>query len=222
MASDDVRKTLIVAIVVTAVIAVLAGAGGAWLARAAEVRGLEERLASAERRLAEIAEGAGALDSDDTSGAADAGEPTATQPPATDSGPEEPAAAGTGERVPAIVTRVRTAGGTHYVELDYIQFLTGADAAAAAAARGDESPPPNDYYIVNENPRLREFPIQAGIDVQVVYASGGASTPEGLTVSLADWAAAMPGPLGEYYRVPFYWVTVTDGTVSALEQQYLP
>jgi len=223
MVAGDARKTLIVAIVVTAVIAVLVGAGGAWLARAAEIRDLEERLASAERRLAEIAESAGALAGTDDSQETTPAEPAEAEP-ADEEIDAEPGAEAEAEsgRVPAIVTDVRTTGGVHYVTLDYIQFLTGDEAAAAAAARGDESPPPNGYYIVNENPRLREFPVRNGIAVHVVYAPSGGSVPEGLTVPLADWVAAMPGPSGAYYRIPFYWVTLTDGTVTALEQQYLP
>ena len=38
-------------------------------------------------------------------------------------------------------------------------LLTGNAADAASAAHGGESPVPNDYYIQNDNPRLREVVI---------------------------------------------------------------
>ncbi|MDP2300591.1 MAG: hypothetical protein U1E08_00465 [Coriobacteriia bacterium] len=213
MESGPRRQTLALAIVLTAIIALLVGAAGAWLARSIEVDDLEARLETAERRLAEIAEADDASNGDTPDVAPD---DTGTEEPATPTPP------GATERVPAIVVGVRTAGGTHHVTLDYIQFLTGDAAAAAATAAGEESPPPNDYFIVNENPRLREFAIDAAASVTVVVNPDGTSVPEGQDMPLDEWVAAVSGPDADYYTMNFYWVTITDDIVTAIEQQYLP
>ena len=50
-------------------------------------------------------------------------------------------------------------GGTFYLRFDRAVLLTGKAADAASAAHGGESPVPNDYYIQNDNPRLRDLAI---------------------------------------------------------------
>jgi hypothetical protein len=221
MASAPSRSAFVLALVLTAVIALLAGAGSAWLFRSSEIDDLTQRLETAERRLAEIAEGEDALPEDEAA-------PEDETPPddAAEPGTAEPGsggAAGPTERVPALVTSVRTSGGTHYVTLDYIQFLTGAEAAAAAAAAGEESPPPNDYFILNENPRLREYPVRSGIAVSVVFNADGTSNPEGRNLTLDDWiTGTAAGGSTSQYVANFYWVSVTGGTVTELTQQYVP
>jgi hypothetical protein len=220
MASGPTRQTLVLAVVLTALLALLVGAGGAWLARTAEIDDLKARLATAERRLAEIAEAEAALEPE-AEGETSAGETPATN---DDDGAAatSPGSAGPTERVPAIVTDARTSGSTHYVTLDYIQFLTGDEAAAAATAAGEESPPPNDYFIVNANPRLREYPVESGVVVSVVSNPDGTSVPEGRDMTLADWVTALGGTSADYYKMNFYWVDIVEGTVTGLEQQYLP
>lgn len=145
--------------------------------------------------------------------APDAG--TATDPAATGA-PASP------ERVPALVASVRDEGGAVMLTVDYIQFLTGTEAAAAAADRGDESPPPNDYYIVNDNARLREFRVQDGIAVMTVVRDDGGSDPGGHALPLADWVERLSGPTGDAFRSSFYWLTISGDTITTIEQQYLP
>jgi hypothetical protein len=229
MASAPERKRLILAVAITAIIALLVGAGGVWLARSAEVADLESRLADANRRLAEIAETGEAIAGDNDAnagGADDEADPGSDESPDVSvGGDEEPATetpVGESEEVAAIVTGVRTSGGTHYVTLDYIQFLTGDAAAAAAEARGDESPPPNDYYIVNENPRLREFALPPSATVRVIHGDDASLIVEGRSITVAEWVALATGSDRAVHRSNFYWVTVEDGTITSLEQQYLP
>lgn len=149
---------------------------------------------------------------------------TSTPPPEGATGAEDPgnAPSPSAERVPAIVVSAEVDDGTVYLEVDYIQFLTGDEAAAAAAARGDESPPPNDYYIVNENARLRRFAVQDGISVNVVVNDDGTSEPGGRTMPLSDWILRLEGPTAEAFMSGFYWLTVSGETITTIEQQYLP
>ena len=64
----------------------------------------------------------------------------------------------TGKRF-GYIKKIETKGGKVYVTMDQAEFLTGKAAADAATAHGDESPPPNDYYIVNDNSKLRTYPV---------------------------------------------------------------
>lgn len=117
---------------------------------------------------------------------------------------------------------IRTLPGTMVFDLAY--FLTGDEANEAAEEHGDETPVPNDYYIVNDNPRLRTLVVSRNI-----------------RILLLDWKnccdqffPADPGrfqdsfalddyPPGNYKgRFSQYWLTVRDGVVTAIEEQYLP
>ncbi len=213
--SRNISRALAVGI---ALVALVVGALIGWLVLSPTIHDLESRLAAAEARLAELS-----ADETPTVPGGGSAEPTATPgngdstPPAGDT--EEPPVT---ETTPAFVTGVRTTGGITYVTLDYIQFLTGDEAAAAAEAHGDESPPPNDYYIVNDNPQLREFPVDENIDVQVVFSAEGYSEPGGLRIPFAEWLDGVTGSLELYYLTNYYTVTVTDGVITELDQQYLP
>lgn len=139
-----------------------------------------------------------------------------------DTGPADAVTPAPSERVPAFVESVRTEAGATILTVDYIQFLTGDEAAAAASDRGDESPPPNDYYIVNDNTRLREFTVQDGISVITVVNDDGTSDPGGHALTLDEWVTRLSGPNGDAFRSSFYWLTVSGDTITTIEQQYLP
>lgn len=148
--------------------------------------------------------------------------PTATVSPAATVSTPAVTTPGVVERQPAIVTSTRAAAAIRYLTVDYIQFLTGAEAERAAAARGDEVT--NDYYIINDNPRLREFPVREGLRVRVVVRDDPDEpvVPEGYDLALADWLTAITGPRSDFFLANFYWITITDGTITGIEQQYLP
>jgi hypothetical protein len=107
--------------------------------------------------------------------------------------------------------------------VDYAQMLTGAEAAAAATAAGDESPPPNDYYIVNQNPKLRTFPADAGMTVRMTSTAEG-TQPEGYDMPFGQWYDAFSGMSGSFpaIRDVPYWITIENGTIVMIEEQYLP
>jgi len=211
---DPVTKTTLW-VVVAVVLALAVGALAGWFARSGEVQDLEDRIAASEEESA----------TDEPAAPAEP-ETAPVEPPAEEEPAEEdeepvdvPVAA---ERVPAIITAVDTSGSTVRLEVDYIQFLTGDEAADAATAHGDESPPPNDYYIVNDNPALREFPVQEGISVVTVVNDDGTSDPAGHTLTLDEWVDRITGPNADAFRSSFYWITVSEATITTIEQQYLP
>lgn len=123
-------------------------------------------------------------------------------------------------RHPVHLTGLDAGGGT--VTFDLIQFLTGDEATEAyhREVPDDPGPPPNDYWIVNDNPRLRELPVAADAAVTVL-----ADGFEPRAITLAELPAHLAGDLSpepeRIWHNPF-WLTVEGGTVTALEEQYLP
>ena len=89
--------------------------------------------------------------------------------------------------------------------------------------RGDESPPPNDYYIVNDNKLRRKLPVKPGTRVTLTTNPDGTSDPTGHEVTFESWASEFAAPVPRTgLRASPYWITVKDGTVIKIEQQYLP
>jgi len=102
-------------------------------------------------------------------------------------------------------------------------FLTGADANQAAADRGLETPVPNDYFIVNDNPKLRLAPLEGVYSVKYLPEGSGLSTP------VKAHEAQFLGWMGESVQTDFppkdtswWWITIANGSVTKIEQQYLP
>ncbi len=119
---------------------------------------------------------------------------------------------------------VTVSGGTYTVVADYAQFLTGAAAAASASAHGDESPPPNDYYIANDNKKVRRLPVKSGIQVTLTALDDGTSDPEGYKVSLSKWFGYYAAPTEDTGGITDgpYWITIADGVITKIEEQYTP
>jgi hypothetical protein len=103
---------------------------------------------------------------------------------------------------------------------DLAYLLTGDAANQAAADHGDETPVPNDYYIVNDNPRLRTMPVSPTVQIDPIDWT---NCCEPTSVPYADWAASLTHPTDALLgtQVP-YWITVTDGQIVTIEEQYLP
>lgn len=121
------------------------------------------------------------------------------------------------------IESLKPADGRWIAGVDYAQFLMGAEAAAAAEAAGEESPPPNDYFIVNESEKVRTWPIAADVTVTV------ATWPEhfdasGYPVDFAAWRAMYAGTDDSFPRANevWYWITLSDGVITAIDEQYLP
>lgn len=113
-------------------------------------------------------------------------------------------------------------GAMPVLTLDYAQMLSGDEAAAAAAEHGDESPPPNDYYIVNDNTRLRELPADSRITVTVTSMDEGVD-PGGYDMAFGQWFDVLVGmSASDFVKDRPYWITIEGGKIVAIEEQYLP
>lgn len=95
-------------------------------------------------------------------------------------------------------------------------WFSGEEAYQAAEEDGlDPVEVPNDYYVRDQNPALRE--LSWDTDALVLhYPTGDPSDTEELTV--AAWGEVLDAG-GVYLNV---WLTVQDGTVTAVDEQWVP
>jgi hypothetical protein len=90
---------------------------------------------------------------------------------------------------------------------------------------------PNDYYIVNENPQLRELAMDPAspIVLNACFVDGECVTQ--VRVTIDQWMALLEGDtpdgLGDGFQwygqaaLP-YWLIVDGETIIGIEEQYLP
>ena len=120
------------------------------------------------------------------------------------------------------------------VTADYATFLTGEEATAAAredGVIGADDTVPNDFYIRNDNPALRELPVSEATPVvlQTCFVDGPCVRQTAVTVE--QWASLLaeqaPGGLPQGWQwygggaLP-YWLTLHDGAIVHISEQYLP
>lgn len=110
------------------------------------------------------------------------------------------------------------------VSADYAQFLTGAAAIQASKKDGNETPPPNDYYIVNVNPRVRLLPVHPNASVKLTTKPGEGAVAEGYASDVKMLANYFSADVDEWagFRADGYWLTIENGLVVAIEEQYTP
>jgi hypothetical protein len=101
------------------------------------------------------------------------------------------------------------------ISFDLACFFSGDAAVVAAAEDGAESPPPNDYYVRNQNETLRQLDIAATVPV-TWYPTGD---PQDIAAGeFSEW-------IGHLSQEEFWlaiWVTITDGEVSEIVEQWVP
>jgi hypothetical protein len=110
--------------------------------------------------------------------------------------------------------------GTIYLRFDRAILLTGKAADDASAAHGGESPAPNDYYIQNDNPRLRDLVIldqPTVIGSQQLTGRPGAN-PSNLKSLLTFVHEGGP----QVAATPFHLRYNANGHVIRVQEQYLP
>jgi hypothetical protein len=115
------------------------------------------------------------------------------------------------------------------VSADYVQWFVGEEANIAAREDGvipEDETVSNDYYIRNDNPQIRELNLSpvAPIVLQACMDEGACVTTVGVTVD--QWSELVGGgePDGwAWYggSLP-YWLTVRDGEIIQVVEQYLP
>jgi hypothetical protein len=212
------KKTLLIAL---GIVLALAAAGAAWA-----VLGGDGTESVSEGESISTADATGSVDAqsgDTTITASEATKTLSSEPEGGDldipydSGAFPPVI----DQMTGAVVGVSGSGGSYTLSVDFVEFLAGEEAAAAAKEHGDAAPD-SGLYIVNDNPKLREYPIQADITVRVTTKPDGTVSQVGEVLALKDWASALNGSAKAAYTSGTYIVTITNGTVTALEQLYLP
>ena len=102
--------------------------------------------------------------------------------------------------------------------VDVVQFLTGEAAEKAAQEDGEEA---FDYYVRNQNAKLRtlSFTATVKITVNTLTASESGSSSKDTVITLAKLQSFFAK--GQAQKRLFY-VTLTGGAVTAITEQYLP
>lgn len=123
---------------------------------------------------------------------------------------------GVNETAFGYVQSVQKKGDSFQLTIDYAQLLTGNEAVIAAREDGEIPPDQDyiddDYYIRNENSKLRTFPIAPDANI-VLLLSGDPESTETLTP--AEYASSVNDEVGVH-------ITVINGAVTKIEQQYFP
>ena len=115
--------------------------------------------------------------------------------------------------------------GSRRLILDPVQLLVGAEANAAAVADGLINPGDtldNDYYVRNRGGRL--YPYDASSNVTVTESTYPVSNPIGQPIAWPNFLLLWHGTGTElrHVRAIPYWLFVSGGEVTAIEEQYLP
>jgi hypothetical protein len=114
-------------------------------------------------------------------------------------------------RHPVLLETIDAGRGT--VTFDLVQYFRDEEAASEAAKDHQESPPPNDTYMRNVNPRLRTLPVRSDAAVSANQLAG---SNQDVPVSLARLGSLAPAGSG------VFWITVRDGQIVRISQQWSP
>jgi pyruvate/2-oxoglutarate dehydrogenase complex dihydrolipoamide acyltransferase (E2) component len=110
--------------------------------------------------------------------------------------------------------------GTIYLRFDRAVLLTGKAADDASAAHGGESPVPNDYFIQNDNPRLREVVILDQAKVIGSQQLTGSPGPNPSSLKALLTFVHNGGP--QVTATPFHLRYNANGHVIRIQEQYMP
>lgn len=148
-----------------------------------------------------------------------------TAPPSSESPTPEPSSELEDGRHFGFIRTVDPEGSTLVLDLAY--FLTGEEANQASEEHGGENPVPNDYYIVNDNPKLRTLALSP--DLEIALLDWDHCCDQTFLADLDHFATAIAA--GDFTTIDGriyygtlspYWLTVEDGVVTKIEEQYLP
>jgi hypothetical protein len=108
--------------------------------------------------------------------------------------------------------------------IDIEQWFTDQEAIDAAVDDGvieQGEIIPNGYYIRNENPRWRTIKIDPATGVTLkTYPFADPSQPT--TITLREFGALFTSYEGRLLPMSPYWITVENGTIVAIEEQFIP
>ena len=113
------------------------------------------------------------------------------------------------------------------IEFDLAYFLSGKEADRAyQEATGDTGPVPNDHFVVNDNPMLRTLPLAPGLRLRLLDWNHCCETFFNGELALFGQAIEEQGDVTDgdliYRGQSQWWITVANGSVTEIEEQYSP
>jgi len=148
--------------------------------------------------------------------------------PASKEEPTGQAITGT-EKAMGYIKTVYENGGKRYLDIDYVQWLTGDEATKAMGEDGKcpvniyPDPSyciPNGFYVRNQNPKIRTFEISK--DVQISRATAFDYSPTGVkSISYEEFKNLFALKDSYFRNIPFH-IEVVNGLVIKITEQYIP
>ena len=113
------------------------------------------------------------------------------------------------------------------IEFDLAYFLSGEEANQAyQEATGDTGPVPNDHFVVNDNALLRTLTLAPDVSLRLLDWNRCCETFFDGDLSLFAEAIEQQGDVTDgdliYRGLSQWWITVRDGVVTQIEEQYSP
>lgn len=106
--------------------------------------------------------------------------------------------------------------------MDLAEFFTGEEADRARAEDGYPGED-LDYYVRNVNPKLRTFLLDHSADITLAtWDRHNIPVEKPVEVDTFIRIFTRPKPWEQNVLSNGYWITVTDGIVTKLEEQYVP
>lgn len=130
------------------------------------------------------------------------------------------------QTVKPLQMNLKQAGNSYSLDADYVQMLTGKAAIIAAQKNGDadsvfndqgkfiELEVPNDYYIVNNNPKLRRLIISPTVVLKMEKETIPSSSPKIPVYPIQR--------LNKVYKDGLFELTIIGDTVVEIKEVYLP
>jgi hypothetical protein len=128
---------------------------------------------------------------------------------------------GDGEHVGYIFSLQEMDDSSYSLGFDLAYLLTGDEAVAAATAAGVELD--TDYYVQNDNPRVRSLTMAPDVVTTVVGEGDACCDP--VEISLAEFEERIHPTLDQGTDVrkgPLVRITVEDALVTRIDEVYLP
>jgi hypothetical protein len=137
-----------------------------------------------------------------------------------------PADASSNDKQMGFITSIDKNGEQYSMNIDYANMLNGNEAkqqmiADKVCTTIDTCDLPNGYYIANVNPKIRTFPISPSVTIDVSTSHQSISLENVMdkqTITLDQLRTLINA---EEYQVP-WWITISDGFITHISQQYLP
>jgi len=211
------RTVKLVAIALLFVVAVGGAAALAYFAQQRRIEQLTAELGSQRTELDALTEKYDARVAQAKAEDATATPTSNTTPAGAPADAEQPKPEPTTSRQFAFVRKTTQKDDKVSLVVDFAQYLTGSAAEKAAAEAGDETPPPNDYYISNTNPKLRTF----GVADDARFVMAGADPADTETMTADEFYKAIKHNSDGAQDSP-YWFTITNGVITAGEEQWTP